>query len=65
MADQPIVHIGENSPEEVAYKLFHDLRADESERKKALDFYAECLETVRNPHQRGKAKPFAPPNMQR
>jgi hypothetical protein len=47
MADQPVVHIGENSPEAIAYKLFHLLEsADETNRKKALDIYAECLKLV-------------------
>ena len=57
MADQPVAQVAENSPEAIAYKLFHLLEsADESNQKKALDFYAECLETVRNPSHRRKAK---------
>jgi hypothetical protein len=57
MADT-IVHIGENSPEEVAYKLLQNIASQEkktlvvksdAERKWLLDTYAECLMTVRNP----------------
>ena len=60
MADQPIVHIGENSAEEVAYKLLKSIAASEAkqlvstpgkkadvERKWLLDTYAECLDTVK------------------
>ncbi len=50
MADKPaVVHIGENSPEGVAYKLFIDIRNAESnstqtrDRAYILDTYAECL----------------------
>ena len=58
MADQTTVHIGENSPHQVAYKLYRDimmtegksLRAEESQakvnRKYILDTYAECLSAV-------------------
>jgi hypothetical protein len=55
-----IVHIGENSPEQVAYKLLHIIAANErktlsssatgvatAERKWLLDTYAECLTAVR------------------
>jgi hypothetical protein len=51
MADAPVVHIGENSPEQVAYKLYRDIRLEEkksnADRKYVLDTYAECLEAVR------------------
>lgn len=61
MADQPVVHIGENSPEEVAYRLYcvigysenktnslgAPLETGGADRKYVLDTYAECLLTVR------------------
>ena len=61
MADTPIVHIGENSPEHVAYRLLRDIAhvedklLDRSEknptkvadRKWILDTYAECLRAAR------------------
>jgi len=53
MADKPAVHIGENSPEWVAYKLMWDVlsteRDDVKRRTKEtyLDTYAECLHAVR------------------
>jgi len=65
MSDAPVVHIGENSPEEVAYKLLLLVaRADKTPlfggtgaafptHKWILDTYAECIKTVRNPHERG------------
>ena len=57
------VHIGENSPEQVAYKLLHDIGRAEgrrftqgvagnsanTDRKWLLDTYAECLRAVRDP----------------
>ncbi len=65
MADAPAVHIGENTPEEIAYKLLHNVAAAEGksfarsataksngDRKWILDTYAECLLAVRAPHQR-------------
>jgi hypothetical protein len=60
MADQPAVHIGENSPEEVAYKLFREIVQAEGpalvgkklDRKWILDTYAECMQAVRQPHSR-------------
>jgi hypothetical protein len=49
----PVIHIGENSPEEVAFKLFMLIQSHEGNkarnRKELLDLYAECLRTVRNP----------------
>ena len=65
MADT-VVHIGENSPEQVAYRLLHEIAAVEAksfsrtpstsyqsaDRKWILDTYAECLNAVRNPHLR-------------
>ena len=56
MADAPpVVHIGENSPEQVAYRLMKDIlgydKAPSSDanvvRKHILDLYAECLVAVR------------------
>lgn len=66
MADQPEVHIGENSPEQVAYKLMQHIadielvslsRADPRKpgrrgatRSWILNTYADCILTVRNAH---------------
>lgn len=61
MADQPVVHIGENSPEEVAFKLFCRIgflekktdahgfivSGGEADRRYILDTYAECLEAAK------------------
>jgi hypothetical protein len=55
MSDQAIVHIGENSPEYVAYKLMRDIAKMEAkkwDRKQLLDLYAECLDVVQNPQAR-------------
>ena len=63
MADSTIVHIGENSPEEVAYKLLVDVARVEGKvfhqspsggyttatRAWILDAYAECLRAVQHP----------------
>jgi hypothetical protein len=59
MADKPVVHIGENSPEEVAYKLLVHVASAEGyrlplspggekkpDRKWLLDAYAECIDAV-------------------
>lgn len=67
MADAiPVVHIGENSPEEVAYKLLKTIASNErktlsgnmepasADRKWLLDTYAECLIAVKTPHARSK-----------
>jgi hypothetical protein len=52
MADT-VVHIGENSPEYVAYLLFKDIRALLHPQKltedQILNLYAECIATVRDP----------------
>jgi hypothetical protein len=65
MADAPIVHIGENSPEQVAFKLLQTVAFVEKkrltsqnaggdpDRKWILDTYAECIRAVREPHLRG------------
>ena len=61
MADVPVVHIGENSPEQVAYKLLIHVAAAEGymlrsgpsadgnkpSRQYILDTYTECLVAVR------------------
>jgi len=68
MADT-VVHIGENSPEQVAYKLMERIADVEersihsrypgtkgwtaADRKWLLDTYAECLLAVRSPSDRG------------
>lgn len=63
MADQAAdVHIGENSPEQVAFKLYREIAAAElygsqpknPDRKWILDTYAECLLAVRMPANRKK-----------
>ncbi len=53
MADKPVVHIGENSPEHVAFILMHEVLVKvesrkwrDIDRKTYLDTYAECLLTV-------------------
>ena len=66
MADLPSVHLGENSPEGVAFKLFSMLRkSDDEERKKDLDIYAECLVAVKNPGHRLSSTPTTPPKVWR
>lgn len=58
MADAPVVHIGENSPEMIAYRLLEHIANAEkkylnnADRKWLLDTYAECLEAVRDPQLR-------------
>lgn len=65
MADQAVVHLGENSPEHVALQLFHEVAwaekkelyrgaggPDRPDRAYILDTYAECLRAVKNPHSR-------------
>ncbi len=59
MADEAVVHIGENSPEHVAYRLLRDVawaegmakstgHMFETDRKWILDTYAECLGAVKS-----------------
>jgi hypothetical protein len=54
--DAPAIHIGENSPEYVAYLLMFQVNSAEKPqtrtRKEILDLYAECLLTVRAPSDR-------------
>ena len=67
MSGVAVVHIGENSPEQVAYKLMQDIAKVESrrldaasedngtalaDRKWILDAFAECILTVRDPMSR-------------
>lgn len=64
MADNAVVHIGENSPEQVAYVLMGMVMQSEgkvhyksdgkqlADRKYILDTYAECITAVRAPHVR-------------
>ena len=58
MADEAVVHVGENSPEYVAYMLFEKIIAAEATQLRAagglnrrwiLDTYAECLLMVKIP----------------
>jgi hypothetical protein len=63
MADTPVVHIGENSPEQVAFKLFREIANAESmtllgsrigstqkpAREWILNTYRECLYAVTHP----------------
>jgi hypothetical protein len=60
MADQTTVHMGENSPEQVAYKLMGIIAQAEkvnltgvsvnSNRQWILKTYMQCLVAVRTPH---------------
>ena len=64
MSDAKIVNTGENTPEEVAYKLLSDVMSAEGkslfksenkervDRKYILDTYAECLKAGRAPQNR-------------
>jgi hypothetical protein len=56
MAETAVVHIGENSPEEVALKLMYVIDTAEKHptrtRQQILDLYAECLRAVTHPHLR-------------
>lgn len=65
MADtNTTVHIGENSPEQVALKLMELIGKHEqkslglnnttADRNWILDTYSECLHAVMNPHLRAK-----------
>ena len=64
MADTPVVHLGENSPEQVAFKLFREIANAENmiitlgsgtdltkkpDRKWILNTYRECLYAVTHP----------------
>lgn len=50
MSDKPIVHIGENSPEQIALNLYRYLReSPEEKRQKELAIFAQCLMAVRQP----------------
>ena len=53
MTEKATIRIAENTPEQVAYKLFDDIRVAENrqlanmDRQYILDTYAECMEAVR------------------
>ena len=57
MAEEAVAHIGENSPEQVAYKLMEKVASAENkhfigsnkntDRAWILDTYAECFQAVR------------------
>ena len=60
MSDNTIVHIGENSPEQVAHKLFEAIAAVEGresyshgknpmDREYVLKTYAQCIQAVKIP----------------
>jgi hypothetical protein len=61
MADATVVHIGENSPEQVAYRLFRDIAILEKkasshhselkdcDRQWVLDTFADCMNAVKWP----------------
>lgn len=63
-SDDNVVHIGENSPEQVAYKLMELVLGYEQHgrltREIILDTYAECLRTVRFPNKRNEPRSFQP-----
>jgi hypothetical protein len=64
MADKPVVHIGENSPEHVAYRLMQNVFEAEAPQKPSrqliLDTYAECLLAVLHPQGRRPGKDKTP-----
>lgn len=49
MADEAVVHVGENSPEQVAFKLMDFVRKGDESKDAILDLYCECLLAVRSP----------------
>ena len=63
MADDTTVHIGENSPEQIAFKLLQLVGLAEkkslntpgtsADRDWILKTYAQCLRTVQAPHSLG------------
>ena len=64
MADDAVVHIGENSPEQVAYKLMMDITNVEgrdffgdnpADRAYILDTYVECTRAIRGAARRNRA----------
>jgi hypothetical protein len=60
MPDAPIVNIGQNSPEKIAYDLMigvlnaEKVTAEDRTRKLILDTYAECILAVRGNRTRTK-----------
>jgi hypothetical protein len=65
MIDQPSVHVAENSPEFVAFRLLERIamvenrgfNAGGADRNWILDTYAECLMVVQNPSARVRTIP--------
>ena len=67
MADNTVVHIGENSPEQVAFKLMEKVANAEdkhfigsqknTDRAWILDTYAECLQVVKARRTAGPSGP--------
>jgi hypothetical protein len=69
MAAAPTIHLGENSPEHIAYLLLRAIASNEgkelasspvsgaasADKKWILDTYAECLVAVRKPESRLKS----------
>lgn len=65
MADNTVVHMGENSPEHVAHLLTQQIlfsvekdKYRELTRELLLDTYAECLEAVRGLRRRKSERSF-------
>jgi hypothetical protein len=60
MVADTAIHIGENSPEYVAYKLMLDVirmgGKDLHSKDEILNLYADCLHTVNMPHLRAGGK---------
>jgi hypothetical protein len=68
MADADALHIGENSPEQVAFRLLYEIANVEgiemrglsgtkkADRKWILDTYAECIIAVRAPQNRDRGR---------
>jgi hypothetical protein len=57
MGEEKVEEVGQNSPEEIAYRLWaiiHHLESKKTplDRKGILDLYAECLLAVKNPNSR-------------
>lgn len=76
MADQPAVHIGENSPEEVAFKLMRliaDVEGREPyahgehpmDREWILRTYDQCLSVVHRANGEKEASKFKPESFAR
>ena len=63
MAGTSIIHIAENTPEHVAYKMMRDVflvenkTFDDLTRDEYLDMFDECLEAVKGFHKRRVSAP--------